>query len=99
MPIKITCPHCEHVHRFTRPYPVPGSEVQCGCGRVLVISFPADLMTRLEARGAGLTDPLDPGGASGDGRYEPAPTPALPRRGPPVQPPGSDRNDSSGETR
>ena len=75
MPIKITCPHCEHVHRFSQPYPVPGSEVQCGCGRVLVISFPADMMSKLEADGLRFADPHATRGTGAP--YEPAPTPAL----------------------
>jgi ribosomal protein S27E len=81
MPIKITCPHCQHSHRFSRPYPMPGSEVQCGCGRVLVISFPADLMARLQATGAGFADP--------------APTPALNRH--PVQATGVTPSGEPGE--
>jgi len=79
MPIKITCPHCSIVHRFTQPFPLPGSEVQCGCGRVLVISFPANMMARMESSGASFSDPLAP--TDDDATpYQPAPTPALPRR-------------------
>jgi hypothetical protein len=85
MPIKITCPHCGHAHRFSQPYPLPGSEVQCDCGRVLVISFPPDMMSRLEAGGAVFTDPLAPRDA--EAHYQPAPTPALPPR-PRAQPAG-----------
>jgi len=80
MPIKITCPNCSLVHRFTQPYPLPGSEVQCGCGRVLVISFPANMMSRLASNGASFSDPLAPTDASDTTPYQPAPTPALPRR-------------------
>ncbi len=78
MPIKITCPHCSHVHRFSQPYPLPGSEVQCSCGRVLVISFPPDMMARLGANGASFSDPLAPAADREPGPYQPAPTPALP---------------------
>ena len=79
MPIKITCPHCGHAHRFASPYPLPGSEVQCTCGSVLVVSFPPDMMAKLEARGAIFTDTLDPDAGQRDsGPYLPAPTPARP---------------------
>jgi hypothetical protein len=92
MPIKITCPHCEHVHRFSQPYPVPGSEVHCACGRVLVISFPPDMMGRLEASGAQLADPHAPAPDTEAGPYKPAPTPARPRPAPaapgPAEPQG-----------
>jgi hypothetical protein len=79
MPIKITCPHCEHVHRFSQPYPVPGSEVHCNCGRVLVISFPPDMMGRLESSGASFADPHAPAPDTEPRPYQPAPTPARPR--------------------
>jgi hypothetical protein len=87
MPIKITCPHCSHAHLFSQPYPLPGSEVQCDCGRVLVISFPPDMMSRLEAGGAIFTDTDGPRDAGAP--YQPAPTPALPPRRHPA-PAGSD---------
>lgn len=79
MPVKITCPHCSHVHRFSQPYPLPGSEVQCACGRVLVISFPPDMMSKLSANGASFSDPHAPTDGGDQGPYQPAPTPALPR--------------------
>ena len=91
MPIKITCPHCGHAHRFSAPYPLPGSEVQCSCGLVLVVSFPPDLVTKLRAKGAAFEDTLDPdAGARASGHYLPSPTPAVPRTPSPApQPPAS----------
>ena len=80
MPVKITCPHCSLVHRFSQPYPLPGSEVQCACGKVLVISFPPDMMTKLRASGASFSDPLAPPSGADQSPYPPAPPPALPRR-------------------
>ena len=51
MALKISCPHCSRRHELTAPYPLPGSEVHCWCGRGLSISYPAGLVERLRARG------------------------------------------------
>jgi hypothetical protein len=73
MPIKLTCPHCGTVHRFGTPYPVAGAEVHCGCGRVLVLSYPADLLSRILAEGATLAEP-EPSGDEPGRFYRPEPT-------------------------
>jgi len=57
MALKITCPHCGHPHRIGSPYPVPGTELQCQCGRVLSISYPKGMMDRLRERGETFSDP------------------------------------------
>ncbi len=75
MPLKITCTHCGHLHRIPAPYPVPGSEVQCGCGVVLVISFPPDLVARIQAHGSSFADPHAPQDGADATPYRPAPTP------------------------
>lgn len=80
MPIKLTCPHCAAEHRFGSPYPVPGAEVQCGCGRVLVVSYPPDVMRSIHASGARLSDPVPPDDPQA-APYRPAPTARIPPQG------------------
>ena len=60
MPLKITCPQCGEVQHLSAPYPLPGTEIHCACGRVLVLSFPADLMARMNVSGARFQDDPDP---------------------------------------
>ena len=61
MALKITCPHCSHLHRLSQPYPVPGTELQCQCGRVLSVSYPQGMMDRLRAKGIEFSDPAASG--------------------------------------
>lgn len=61
MALKITCPHCSHVHRLNQPYPVPGTELQCQCGRVLSVSYPQGMMDRLRTKGIAFSDPASSG--------------------------------------
>ncbi|MCB9793231.1 MAG: hypothetical protein H6741_10935 [Alphaproteobacteria bacterium] len=56
MALKITCPSCGRVHRLRNPYPPPGSELQCHCGRVLALSFSPQAMARIRARGETFLD-------------------------------------------
>jgi len=79
MPIKLTCPHCGSVHRIASPYPMPGAELHCDCGRVLVVTFPPDLMARMRRGGARFQEPVAE--APGAAPYQPAPTPARRREG------------------
>ncbi len=59
MALKITCPHCSRRHELKQPYPLPGSELHCWCGRALAISYPPGLMDRLRTRGVRFAgDPL-----------------------------------------
>jgi penicillin-binding protein 1A len=59
MALKITCPHCSRRHELKQPYPLPGSELHCWCGRALAISYPPGLMDRLRSRGVRFAgDPL-----------------------------------------
>lgn len=51
MALKITCPHCNNPIRLEEPYPLPGTERQCGCGRALSITYPMGLMDDLRRRG------------------------------------------------
>ncbi len=57
MALKITCPHCSHPHRLSSPFPVPGTELQCQCGRVLSVSYPKGMMAKLKAKGIDFVDP------------------------------------------
>ena len=52
MALKISCPHCGTEHRVREPYPLPGAELHCQCGRTLAITYPKGLVARLRARGA-----------------------------------------------
>ncbi|MBM4368118.1 MAG: hypothetical protein FJ102_18045, partial [Deltaproteobacteria bacterium] len=52
MALKITCPHCNHPVRIEEPYPLPGAERQCTCGKPLVISYRPGTMEFLRSRGA-----------------------------------------------
>jgi len=56
MALKLSCPHCSRVHRLAAPYPVPGTELQCWCGRVLSISYPPGLVNRLQTKGETFRD-------------------------------------------
>ena len=51
MALKITCPHCGNPLRLEEPYPLPGTERQCSCGRTLSISYPMGLMDALRRKG------------------------------------------------
>jgi membrane carboxypeptidase/penicillin-binding protein len=61
MALKITCPHCSQPHRLSQPFPVPGTELQCQCGRVLSVSYPKGMMAKLKERGIAFVDPNDDG--------------------------------------
>ena len=52
MALKITCPHCGSPLRLQEPYPLPGAERQCTCGRTLSITYPVGMMDALRKRGA-----------------------------------------------
>ncbi len=52
MALKITCPHCNHPLRIEEPYPLPGVERQCVCGKPLAISYRPGTMEFLRSRGA-----------------------------------------------
>lgn len=52
MALKISCPHCGSPTRLEEPYPLPGSERQCGCGRTLSITYPVGLIDALRRKGA-----------------------------------------------
>ena len=52
MALKITCPHCRRPIRLEEPYPLPGAERQCACGRALAITYPMGMMEHLRQRGA-----------------------------------------------
>ncbi|MCB9765162.1 MAG: PBP1A family penicillin-binding protein [Alphaproteobacteria bacterium] len=56
MALKITCPSCGRVHRLHNPYPPPGSELQCHCGRILSLSFSPKAMAQIRARGESFQD-------------------------------------------
>ena len=83
MALKITCPHCSHPHRLSQPYPVPGTELQCQCGRVLSVSYPKGMMDRLRTKGVDFVDPT----ASGPHQI---PSPKVPQA-PPKRPIGEMR--------
>jgi penicillin-binding protein 1A len=51
MALKITCPHCGRKHELDEPYPLPGTERQCACGRTLSISYPMGMMEKLRSGG------------------------------------------------
>lgn len=51
MALKITCPHCGRPIRLEEPYPLPGAERQCACGRTLAITYPMGMMELLKRRG------------------------------------------------
>lgn len=96
MALSVTCPHCGQKTRLGEPYPLPGSERQCACGRPLVISYPVGMMQLLRQRGAQFEDEVEsPDGVArvavgrpGAPGPRPAsspppraePTPAAPRR-------------------
>ncbi len=87
MALSVTCPHCGQKTRLGEPYPLPGTERQCACGRPLLISYPVGVMDLLRSRGAEFEADgpgTTPGVASASPRSpeppaRPAPTPA-PRR-------------------
>ncbi len=56
MHLRISCPHCGNPIRLSEPFPVPGTERQCVCGRALAITYPLGMMDRLKARGARFAD-------------------------------------------
>ena len=77
MALKITCPSCSERNRLEEPFPLPGAEVQCQqCARVLTISYPPGMVSKLRARGVRFIEPLDAG-----------PTTAPPPRTPPAPAP------------
>jgi penicillin-binding protein 1A len=75
MALKITCPHCGNPIRLEEPYPLPGTERQCSCGRALMITYPMGRMETLRREGKRFADE----------ESEPATRPAL--RSAPVPPP------------
>lgn len=76
MALKITCPHCGHPMRLVEPYPLPGTERQCACGRALAITYPVGLMDTLRGRGVRF-----------EGDDDAPRRPALPPAAPPPPPP------------
>jgi penicillin-binding protein 1A len=87
MALSLTCPHCGEKTRLGEPYPLPGSERQCACGRPLVISYPVGMMQLLRERGAKFDEESESQGAVARvavGRPPPPvradPTPLAPRR-------------------
>jgi penicillin-binding protein 1A len=93
MALKITCPHCGNPIRLEEPYPLPGSERQCGCGRALMITYPMGRMETLrrEGRRFASEEPELPAArppprtaaaipAAPLGYSDPNPTPKLPPR-------------------
>jgi penicillin-binding protein 1A len=52
MHLRITCPHCGNPLRLSEPFPLPGAERQCGCGRALAITYPVGMIDTLRGRGA-----------------------------------------------
>ena len=69
MALKITCPHCGRPLRLEEPYPLPGAERQCACGRALSISYPVGLIDTMRKKGAAF---------EGDLAAPPAPVPRAP---------------------
>lgn len=53
MALKITCPHCGRKHPLDEPFPLPGSERQCDCGRTLSITYPVGMIEKLRGSGKG----------------------------------------------
>ena len=51
MALKITCPHCGRKHPLDEPFPLPGSERQCDCGRTLSITYPVGMIEKLRTTG------------------------------------------------
>ena len=60
MALKITCPHCGDAVRLVEPYPHPGAERQCTCGRALAISYPVGMVEALRRKGALFEDDVLP---------------------------------------
>ncbi len=63
MALSVTCPHCGEKTRLGEPYPLPGCERQCACGRPLVISYPVGMMQLLRERGARFDEEGEPSSA------------------------------------
>lgn len=80
MALKITCPHCGNPLRLEEPYPLPGTERQCACGRALSITYPMGMMELLRGRGARFATDEDED--EGDGATVVVPTPAPPAASP-----------------
>lgn len=59
MALKITCPHCGRKHPLEEPFPLPGSERQCDCGRTLSITYPVGMMEKLRGGGKAFQPELD----------------------------------------
>ncbi len=51
MALKITCPHCGDHIRLEEPYPLPGSERRCRCGRALKVNYPVGRVETLRREG------------------------------------------------
>jgi penicillin-binding protein 1A len=80
MKLKITCPHCNNPISLEEPFPLPGMEQQCACGRALAISYPMGMMEALRRKGAHFLAEDPP---SGDRRVQvPRTTGAPPTRAP-----------------
>ncbi|MBM4392647.1 MAG: PBP1A family penicillin-binding protein, partial [Deltaproteobacteria bacterium] len=91
MALKITCPHCNLPVRIEEPYPLPGAERQCACGKPLVISYRPGTMEFLRSRGARFEGDEDrpgvpPGKASGTASVALPPPPARPAEATPPAP-------------
>ena len=63
MALSVTCPHCATKTRLGEPYPLPGTERQCACGRPLLVSYPVGMMELLRGRGARFADDPVPAAA------------------------------------
>lgn len=56
MALKITCPHCGRKHELNEPFPMPGTERHCACGRTLSISYPMGMIEKLRSGGKRFQD-------------------------------------------
>lgn len=93
MALQITCPHCRNPNRVGEPYPLPGTERQCVCGRALAIGYAPGMMDYLRSRGAKFEgDDESPRPMSvavkspGPAQPSPEPTPVAPKKVQPVAP-------------
>lgn len=51
MALKLTCPSCGQKIPITEPLPLAGDQVMCGCGNALLVTWPPDVLQKLNARG------------------------------------------------
>ncbi len=76
MALKITCPHCGRKHPLEEPFPLPGSERQCECGRTLSITYPLGMIEKLRGGGKAFAPDPDDKRATPTPRAETRPAPA-----------------------